>query len=334
MIFNFTEILLKFAVFCILLSGSKDSEFFDDDPPATNTAWTGSWSYDDKLIAVGNSNGELAVYETSGWKKIKSWQYNNTTITRVEWNPKFRILAVAAYSPGGSTSAVQLFDFDKNEILKILPDSVQGRGVSWSPTGEEVAFVGSRGRISIYSKEGKYRKTLSFENSRSLFDIDWHPTKNLLLAVEDDIYLIDIDSDSLLAKIDDGSINKAILCCQWHTSGNFFVTGDYGHENEGAEPSYLKLWSKEGKLMKRIKESYFEYRNIKWRRDGKLLAAATDMLLVFNERGELVSKTKFDDNNLWGVEWSYSGDKILTTDQVGHVRITNTSGKALVNFTF
>ena len=116
--------------------------------------------------------------------------------------------------------------------------------------------------------------------------------------MEEDIYLIDIDRDSLIATYDDGSKNKAILCCQWHASGEFFVTGDYGHENEGGEPSFLKYWSKEGTLLKRIKESKFEYRNVTWTRDGKYLAAAADVLLVFNEKGEVINKTKFSDNNL------------------------------------
>jgi WD40 repeat protein len=158
----------------------------------------------------------------------------------------------------------------KDQILRTLPDSLQGRGVSWSPDGEEVAYVGAKGRVSKLTKNGELRKTLSFTTPRSLFDIDWHPSKNLLLAVEEDIYLIDIDQDSLLATYDDGSKNKGILCCGWHASGEFFVTGDYGNETEGGKPSYLKYWSKAGTLLKRIKESKFEYRNVKWTRDGNI----------------------------------------------------------------
>ena len=332
---NYINIYTAFSFFILLLFGTNGnrSTARTNKQTKTSTAWTASWSYDDKFAAIGNSDGELAIYESTNWRKIRSWNFKGTTVSRIEWNPKYPILAIAAFSHEEKPSIIQLYDVDKNRIISNLTDTILGRGVSWSPTGEEVAFVGKRGRISLFTKRGQFRKTLSFSNQGSLFDIDWHPTKNLLLGVEEDIFLIDIDSDSLLARYDDGSKNKGILCCSWHPSGNFFVTGDYGHENEGSEPSYLKYWDKEGNLLKRIKESKFEYRNVKWRKDGTYLAAAADVLLVLNKKGEIISKTKFDDNNLWGVEWNNKGDKILSSDQAGHIRVTDIKGAILKVFT-
>jgi WD40 repeat protein len=298
----------------------------------TSTAWTASWSYDDKFVAIGDYKGELTIYETTEWKKVKSWDFA-ATITRAEWNPKYPILAIAAFSHQHDPSIIQLYDVEKNQVIKYLPDTLFGRGVSWSPNGEEVAFVGARGRISLYTKTGKHQKTLSFTHNSSLFDIDWHPSKNILLAVEEDIYLIDIDRDRLLATYDDGTKGKGILCCSWHPSGAVFVTGDYGHENEGGEPSYLKYWSNTGTLLNTIREGRSEYRNVKWTEDGKYLAAATDVLLVLDEKGQTVSKTKFDGNNLWGIAWNNKGDKIITSDGAGNVRVTNSQGTILKAFT-
>jgi WD40 repeat protein len=298
----------------------------------TSIAWTASWSYDDKFVAIGNDNGEINIYETKKWRKIRSWKYGATTITRLEWNPKYPILAVASVSHQKNDSIIQLINFSSNKILKFLPPFGQGRGITWSSDGEKVAFVGKKGSITIYSKNGEILKTLSFRNNGSLFDIDWHPTKNILLAVEEKIYLIDIDRDSLIATYDHGTKNKGILCCQWHTSGDFFVTGDYGHENEGGQPSYLTYWMSNGKLIKRIEESKFEYRNLKWTKDGKFLAAASDVLLILNDKGEVIEKKKFDDHNLWGVEWSNTGNNILLSDQAGNIRICNIHGKILKKF--
>jgi WD40 repeat protein len=300
---------------------------FANDP----IAWTASWSHNDAYVAFGNDKGELAIFETTNWKKVKSWNFGATTITRVEWNPKYPILAVAAVWHDKAGPVIQLYDIAKDQIIATLPDSLRGRAVSWSPSGEEVAFAGSKGRISIFGKDGKHRKTLSFTNPGSLFEIDWHPVKNLLLAVEEDIYVIDIDRDSLLATYDDGTKNKGILCCQWHPSGEFFVTGDYGHVNENI-PCYLSFWNKKGSLVTRSLAGKAEYRNARWSRDGKYLAAASDGLIVFNEKGLVLSKAVFNNNNVWGVAWNSKGDKIVSSDQVGNIRVTDLKGKVLKSF--
>jgi WD40 repeat protein len=294
------------------------------------TAWTAGWSHDDRYAAVGNDKGYLTIYETGSWKKIKQWQFPNTTITRVEWNPLYPVLAVASFTPGNiTTEVVQLYDLADDKILRLRADSVMGRALTWSPDGRTVAFVGSRGRISLFGKDGSFQKSLSYSNQRSLMEIDWHPTRNLILAVEEDIYLVDVDRDSLLATWDDGSQNKGILTAQWHPSGNFFVTGDYGHENEGGEPSYLRFFDSRGTLMQQSRESRYEYRNVRWSRDGKNLAASGDVLLIFNEKGMLVSKTRFGPDNLWGVGWNSKGDLIISSDQAGNIRITDIKGKII-----
>lgn len=321
---------------CFLLqtgcAGTK--QVVNHQPSASHsTAWTAGWSHDDRYAAVGNDKGALTIYETGTWKKIKQWQFPNTTITRVEWNPLHSVLAVASFTPGISTGeVVQLYDVAEDKVLRMRADSVMGRALTWSPDGSTVAFVGSRGRISLFGKDGRFRKSLSFSNPRSLMEIDWHPTRNLMLAVEEEMYLIDIDRDSLLATWDDGSQNKGILTAQWHPSGKFFVTGDYGHENEGAEPSYLRFFDSSGTLLHQSRESRYEYRNVRWRRDGKYLAASGDVLLVFDEKGTLVSKTRFGPDNLWGVGWNSEGNRIISSDQVGNVQVTEIGGQIIKTF--
>jgi hypothetical protein len=318
----FLSALLAFS----LSAGDKDNLNYQQ---IKGTAWTAGWSFDDKYVAVGNANGELSIYETTNWRKIKSWKYNDATITRIEWNPKYPILAVAGFSHDTSDHIIQLFDMQSDKIVKHIRNDQQGRALSWSPDGEKIAFVGSRGAVSIYSKTGAYHKTLSFRNNGSLFDIDWHPLKDLLLAVEEDIFILDITADSVLAKYDDGTKQKGILCCQWHPSGKQFVTGDYGHQNEGGEPSYLKYWTENGKLTSVVKQSNYEYRNLRWTKKGDLLAAASDVLLIMDEKANLVRKIKFDENNLWGLGWNKYNNKLILTDGAGAVRITNAKGKTL-----
>jgi WD40 repeat protein len=298
----------------------------------TATAWTVSWSYDDKYVAVGDDNGRLSIYETTNWKKIKTWQFQHTTIARVEWSPKELILAVASGSYQKQDSVIQVYDLANDKVLLYRSDSIQGRCVTWRADGERLAFAGSKGAISIFNKEGKFRKTLSYYNSKSLMDIDWHPTEEKILVVEEDIVVLDEHSDVVLATYDDGSKNKGILTCQWHPSGKFFVIGDYGHENEGAEPSYVRYFDVEGKLLKQVKESKYEYRNVRWSSDGRYLAASGDVLLLLDEKGNKIRSVRFDQNNLWGVEFNHAGNKIILSDGAGNIRLTDLKGNLLKSF--
>jgi WD40 repeat protein len=155
MIIFFTFIFLTSTPFA---GKDNPSTTYTNKQEKTSTAWTASWSHNDSFVAIGNDNGELTIYETKQWEKVKSWTYKATTITRLEWNPKHPVLAVAAVWHEGTPSAIQLFDMAKDQILRTLPDSLQGRGVSWSPNGEDVAYVGAKGRVSLFTKKWRTPK--------------------------------------------------------------------------------------------------------------------------------------------------------------------------------
>ena len=328
-----------FHLFCLLFfiliqfSDTGGDPASDNFYKPTSIVWTASWSADDELVALGNDQGELVILETKGWKKIQSWKFPFTTIAKVEWNPHAPVLAIAATSYIGTRGIVQIYDHEKKSILRLNNDSLYGRALSWSPDGEQIAIAGAKARITIFNKKGELIRHLAYRNPHSIFDLDWHPEKPLLLAVEEDIYLIDIEKDSLIATLDDGEKNKGLLSCQWHPAGKMFVTGDYGHVNEGI-PCLLKFWTPEGKLIKEIPLGKGEYRNLRWTADGKHLAAASDALFIFNEKGDLVSRFNADNENVWGLAWNKTGQKIISTSQKDSVFMSDLKGKKLESFSF
>lgn len=310
----------------ILFLSLQLSNNIDEHP----IAWTAGWSYDDKYIATGNDKGDVAIYETANWTKVKYWGNGWATITKIEWNPKYPLLAVTGVLTRKNAFVTRIYNIETNHT-KLLSDTVTGRAMSWKPDGEQIAFTTENGYIAIYSKTGEHLKTLNYRHARGLFDMDWHPTQNLLLAVEENIHIIDIDRDVVRANFEDGTENKGILCAQWHPSGQYFATGDYGHESEGGEPSFLKIWSATGALQSTSANSKSEYRNIRWSNDGKYLAAAGDMLLLFDSRNKL-KKIKLGKDNIWGLGWNSTNDKIITSDQAGNIRICDVKGKVLRGF--
>jgi WD40 repeat protein len=115
---------------------------------------------------------------------------------------------------------------------------------------------------------------------------------------------------------------------KWHPSGEYFVTGDYGHSNEGI-PTLLQFWKADGKLIRQWDGSKKEFRNIRWNKQGTLLATGSDALRIWNKDGELLYTGKTDDKTvLWGVDWTSDAQRIFTVNfDNGKIQSWNNRGK-------
>jgi WD40 repeat protein len=61
--------------------------------------------------------------------------------------------------------------------------------------------------------------------------------------------------------------HTGVLSVAWHPQGDFLASGDYGHDGEGI-PTLLQFWNNKGGLIKEMKGSKMEYRNIRWNKDA------------------------------------------------------------------
>src|SRR5688572_7202693 len=111
-----------------------------------------------------------------------------------------------------------------------------------------------------------------------------------MVTSSDEIILFDTAGNQLKL-INHRKEQTGILTVRWHPSGEFFASGDYGHENEG-KPTLLQFWKADGTLIKTIKGHHSELRNIRWNNEGTLLATASDVLRIYNNHGALVSTGK------------------------------------------
>jgi WD40 repeat protein len=86
------------------------------------------------------------------------------------------------------------------------------------------------------------------------------------------------------------------------------------------------------RINKNISRGKSEYRNLRWSKDGKYLVASSDKLMIHSSTGILVKKIKLGNENIWGVDWSSKGDKIIASDQGGNIWIIKKEGKILFQF--
>lgn len=280
--------------------------------------WTLDWRFDDKLFALGGDDKLLRIYSASNMKLFKAYRFSEM-VRCISWHPsKENILAVTTW---GDLNGI--LNIKNNEFISL--DLPQGsRSVDWNFNGELLAAADNSGLIKIWNSKGELLKIVKKEDANSYFSMDWHPNKNLLVVSGDDIRIIDTVGNTHKI-IKHRSEHTGVLAVRWHPSGNFFVTGDYGHRNEGIE-TLLQFWQADGTLIKTVYGSKSEIRNLEWDAVGRYLATASDRLRVWDIYGQLLYEAKEGDG-LWGIDWNRNADSILTASFSGSIMLWTKQGK-------
>jgi WD40 repeat protein len=273
--------------------------------------WTVDFNHAKNTFAVGGDDSLLRLYNSAKLDLISARKLRSK-IKCLDWNIDGRLLAI-----GLDGKPVTIFNLEAKTFIELI-GTTGSRALAWNHDGKLLAVGDYDGTLQIWTKAGKLMKTIRKENGTTILSVDWHPKKNIVLAVGDRIRLFNVDG-SLLFNIKHRIEETIILSVKWHPRGHFFVVGDYG-EKENNFPSILQFWTDEGKLIKTIQGSEAEYRNIRWDKGGKHLATASDKLRIWSSDGDLLnSGTSM--SPLWGIDWDKSGSHIVTSSSTGEISL-------------
>lgn len=284
--------------------------------------WTTDWSPNGKYIAIGGNIDTLKIFFEGSLKTHKLLPVKNT-ITRIKWHPSINIIAVTTQT---SVEKSFILNLETNEKIELNGISTEGaRGIDWNYTGEYLAVGDNDGQILIYDIKGRLVRKFINENTKSITAIDWHPKRNIITTVGDKIRFFDFEGN-LLKSIRHRQEEVLLLSIAWHKTGDFFVTGDYGVEND---KSLLQYWNEQGELLKTIDISKGEYRNLAWNSKGNRLASASDALRIWDTHGNLISEGTSKDY-LWGVSWNKKGNRIITSSMEQRIGFWNNKSKLIM----
>ena len=288
--------------------------------------WTVDISHDDKYIALGGDDSLLRIFtiDVKPYKTIEA----GGMIRAVHWNPKENLLAVS------SRNNIWILNPGTGEEVELEGDHNGSRTIAWNYNGELLAAAAGSGKIWIWNKGGKLLRTIQktsdgSPDKKDFLGMDWHPSKNILTTVGDEIRIFDT-SGTQLNVFKHRQQQAGLLTVKWHPSGEFFVTGDYGHPKEGIL-TLLQFWQPDGKLIKEWNESKYEFRNIRWNKQGTLLATGSDALRIWTKDGQLLYTGKQEGNKvLWGVDWVSDSKKIVSVSfDSGNIQLWNDKAKLL-----
>lgn len=279
--------------------------------------WSVDWSADGQFFAVGGTDRLLRIYEAKRFKLLQTYKLPSV-IQCLDWNRNGKTLAIAS-----DDYPTQLLHVETGKLTR-LQNSNASRALAWSNDGKLLAIGDAEGLLQIWSSAGKLIKSITKDNTKSYLSVDWHPTKNTILTGSDKIRLFDT-SGNLLKTIKHRKEETIILSVNWHPGGNFFAVGDYGHKEENIE-SLLQFWNENGTLIKSLRGSKAEYRNIRWNKSGELLATASDALRLWTKDGKIayIGNTR---DLLWGIDWDKQSKNLVTTSNTGKITIWTNEAK-------
>ena len=120
---------------------------------------------------------------------------------------------------------------------------------------------------------------------------------------------------------------KAVLSVDWHPSGEFLTSGDYGNSSD---PKHnVRFWSPEGALLKQMTSHSKEIRALSWNPQGVLLATGGETIRLWDKEGKERSVFKTNTSPVWSLDWNSKGNKIVSGHNDGKVRIWDTTRKLL-----
>jgi hypothetical protein len=305
--------MLKFLSFTFLTGFLFScSEPAPEADPFDKILWTADWSPDGQHIIVGGNTGKLAFISGEDYSITKSVPAPQT-VTNTRWyNEGKNVLVTFQDTDEGS------FSFNIDNEVKTPIDSLPptgSRAVGWNHDHSLFAIGDNEGMLSIFNAEGRLLKKLEGD-PKSITGLDWHPTENIITIVGSRIGIYDDESDSLNYIIPRDK-EVLMLCVDWHPSGDFFVTGDYGDYDLGL-PSMLQFWDSSGSKIKDVKGMKSEIRNVRWSQNGEHLAVASNMAYLYDYNGTMIRQNDFG-SQLWGIDWDPDDSRLVTTTQNGFV---------------
>jgi len=286
--------------------------------------WSLDWSPDDKYIACGNASGLLRTYNGTNLELQSVLTGFNATINSIHWSPDMKLIAA---SGGHQDPRVIIWNLESKTTIVIPEHSRQVRTVRWSPKGRYLASTSHDGTIRIWTREGQLVKVYTGANFGCV-GIDWLDENKIVASCWDNTirtYSLS-GTDSLI--IENGNHrNKAVLSVDWHPSGTYFASGDYG--NEGDPIHAVKLWDNKGNLIREMTSHEKEIRSLAWNNTGDLLATGGETIMLRDKDGDLLKVFEPIVSPIWALDWNSTGDKLISGHNDGKIRIWNADGDLL-----
>jgi WD40 repeat protein len=275
-----------------------------------------AFSPDGKLLALGDTNGEIHLYQVSDWKQLLSCKGHTNWVVSLAFSPDGRTIA-----SGSGDFTVKLWDISTGECLQTLQEhDDEVWSVAFSPDGDTLVSGSDDQTIKLWSvSTGECLRTFQGHTSW-VCSVTFSPDGQTLVSGSDDhtVRLWDINTGECLKTF--RGHRDGIRSITFSPDGKMLASG--------SEDQTIKLWDvSTGECLKTFQGHLNEVYSVTFRSQGDILASGSFDQTVrlwsvstgecvktfyghsswvysvaFSPKGELVASGSYDQTvRLWSV---------------------------------
>ncbi len=323
-----------------------------------------AFSSDNTLLATGDSNGMIRLWEVTSGKELLSCKGHTSWVRSVAFSHDGQILASS-----GNDRTVKLWNIHTGECLKTLQghtDTIWS--VAFSPKSQTLASGGDDGTINLWDiQSGECLKTLEIHNAR-IYSVVFSPDGQVIASGGNDrtINLWDTQSSECFKTLQghtqsvwsvifgpDGQIiassskdqtirlwdvqsGKCLKTLLEHTSGIKSVTFSPDGQiiASGSEDRTIRLWDvQSGKCLKTLLEHTSGIKSVTFSPNGQMFASGSSdqtVKLWDTQSGECLKTLQGQNSPVWSVVYSPDGQILASGRNDQTVKLWDIqSGKCL-----
>ncbi|MCC3456812.1 NACHT domain-containing protein [Microcoleus sp. PH2017_08_TRC_O_A] len=238
----------------------------------TNSAFTkifGSvrsviFSPDGKLLAIGDTDGVVRLWEASTGREIFTCQGHTNVVESVAFSPDGQILASGSYE-----NKIKLWDVKTGECFKVLQGHTESvMSVTFHPDGNILASGSFDRTIRLWDIHTGECCQILQDHTKVVFSVAFHPTGEMLASGSGDktVRLWNIHTGECL-KIFDGHA-KNVSTVAFNSAGEILASG--------SGDATVKLWNIDsGECLKTLEGHFGHVRSIAFSPSGEILASGS-----------------------------------------------------------
>ena len=166
------------------------------------------WSEDGEQLAVGNSCGQVELYDINKKEKICSFKGHSSRVGVVAWNKN--LISSGSKDFSIITRDIRCKNDDENIIRKFYGHNQEVCGLKWSFDGSQLASGGNDNNLMIWNLHSNKPLMCNSDHIAAVKAIAWSPHKHNILAsgggtADRTIRFWNTNSFEQISKIDTGS---------------------------------------------------------------------------------------------------------------------------------